>query len=390
MKPSNTLFYALVSLFFMWALAHNLNPILIAKLRQSFMLSDTKAMLVDSAFYIAYFIMALPSAFLISKMGYQKTIILGLGLFAMGIFGFVPATLLHSYGFFLGALLLIGLGITMLEAAANPLITRISEPEQQVYRLNLAQSFNGLGAMVAAGLGGYLLLDETIPNSQMETTPFLVLVLIIICLMMIIFRLKFPIFQEVNQNVLGSSNGIFRKRAFTMSVVAQFLYVGSQIGVSSFFIRYMSQYFSHGMQESAYYLSLSLAFFTTGRFVGSWMMRKWAAEKILLFFSIGAVLCSLGIMVVNPFSQIFLLALPFFMSIMFPTIFALGIGSLQENKDRGGALIVMTISGGALIPFVMAEIASWSGSLSWAYFLPMLCFCVVGLFAFYYKRMLHE
>ena len=175
-----------------------------------------------------------------------------------------------------------------------------------------------------------------------------------------------------------------------LSVFAQFLYVGAQIGVSSFFIRYMSQYFSHSMQESAYYLSLSLAFFTTGRFVGSWMMRKWAAEKILFFFSMGAVFCTLGVIVVQPFSQIFLLALPFFMSIMFPTIFALGIGSLQENKERGGAFIVMTISGGALIPFVMAEIASWSGSLSWSYTLPMFCFGMVGLFAFYYKRMLHE
>ena len=390
MKQNRTLFVALVSLFFLWALAHNLNPILIAKLRQSFHLTDTKAMLVDSAFYIAYFFMALPSAYLIDKMGYQKTIILGLGLFAMGILGFVPASFLHSYVFFLGALLLIGLGITMLEAAANPLITRVSEPEQQVYRLNLAQSFNGLGAMVAAGLGGYLLLDEQDQNRQLETTTFIVLALIILCLMFFIYRLKFPSFQSDSQIKVSSSNGIFRKKAFTMSVVAQFLYVGSQIGVSSFFIRYMSQYFSHSMQESAYYLSLSLAFFTTGRFVGSWMMRKWAAEKILFFFSMGAVLCTLGVIVVQPFSQIFLLALPFFMSIMFPTIFALGIGSLQENKERGGAFIVMTISGGALIPFVMAEIASWSGNLSWSYVLPMFCFGMVGLFAFYYKRMLHE
>jgi FHS family L-fucose permease-like MFS transporter len=315
---------------------------------------------------------------------------LGLGLFAMGILGFVPASFLHSYVFFLGALLLIGLGITMLEAAANPLITRISESELQVYRLNLAQSFNGLGAMVAAGLGGYLLLDEQDQNDQLETTPFIVLALIILCLMFFIYRLKFPLFQSNSHVKAISSNGIFKRKAFVLSVFAQFLYVGAQIGVSSFFIRYMSLYLSHSMQESAYYLSFSLAFFTTGRFVGSWMMRKWAAEKILLFFSMGAVLCSLGIMVVNPFSQIFLLALPFFMSIMFPTIFALGIGSLQENKERGGALIVMTISGGALIPFVMAEIAARSGSLSWAYVLPMLCFCAVGLFACYYKRLLHE
>lgn len=390
MKHSQSLFLALVSLFFMWALAHNLNPILIAKLRQSFQLSDTKAMLVDSAFYIAYFIMALPSAFLIAKMGYQKTILLGLGLFASGILGFVPASFLHSYVFFLGALLLIGLGITMLEAAANPLITRISAPEQQVYRLNLAQSFNGLGAMVAAGLGGFLLLDETDQNGHLETTPFIVLALIIVCLMFVIYRLKFPMFQETSLDAPSNSNDIFKNKSFVMSVVAQFLYVGSQIGISSFFIRYMSLYFSHSMQESAYYLSLSLAFFTTGRFIGSWMMRRWPAEQILLFFSLGAVVCTLGVVLAQPFSQFFLLALPFFMSIMFPTIFALGIGTLQSNKVRGGAFIVMTISGGALIPFAMAQLAQWSGNLSWAYFLPMVCFCFVGVFAFYYKRMQHE
>jgi FHS family L-fucose permease-like MFS transporter len=334
--------------------------------------------------------MALPSAYLIEKMGYQKTIMLGLALFAMGILGFVPASFLHSYVFFLGALLLIGLGITMLEAAANPLITRISDPEQQSYRLNLAQSFNGLGAMVATGLGGYLLLDEQDQNRQLETAPFIVLALIILCLVFFIYQLKFPSFQQDNHIKASSSNGIFKRKPFVLSVFAQFLYVGAQIGVSSFFIRYMSQYFSHSMQESAYYLSLSLAFFTTGRFVGSWMMRKWAADKILFFFSMGAVFCTWGVVVVQPFSQIFLLALPFFMSIMFPTIFALGIGSLQENKERGGAFIVMTISGGALIPFVMAQIASWSGNLSWAYVLPMLCFGMVGLFAFYYKRLMHE
>lgn len=386
MRHSQSLFLALVSLFFMWALAHNLNPILIAKLRQSFQLSDTRAMFVDSAFYIAYFIMALPSAFLIAKMGYQKTILLGLALFATGILGFLPASLFHSYAFFLGALLLIGLGITMLEAAANPLITRISDPDQQVYRLNLAQSFNGLGAMVAAGLGGFLLLDQKDENSQLETKPFVVLAIVVFCLMIFIYKLKFPMFQETNLDKPVNSSNVFKNKSFAMSVAAQFLYVGSQIGVSSFFIRYMGQYFSHSMQESAYYLSLSLAFFTLGRFVGSWMMRRWLAERILLFFSLGAVICTIVVALAQPFSQFFLLALPFFMSIMFPTIFALGIGSLQNNKERGGAFIVMTISGGALIPFAMAQLAQWSGNLSWAYYLPMLCFCFVGVFAFYYKR----
>lgn len=374
----------------MWALAHNLNPILIAKLRESFHLSDAKAMLVDSAFYIAYFFMALPSASLISKWGYQKTIMMGLSLFAIGTLGFVMASSKQSYEFFLAALLLIGCGITILEAAANPLITRISAPSEQVFRLNLAQSFNGLGAIVAAGLGGYLLLSDTTQVPLSNTQPFLILAMIILALMVFIGRLKFPELKVAQTSDSRFKFSIFRNRVFLFSVIAQFLYVGAQIGVSSFFIRYLSQYHSMGSLDSAYYLSLSLSLFTSGRFLGSWLMKKWPSESILLFFSIGAVLSAFCIVLAQPFSIYFLLVLPFFMSIMFPTIFALGISSLQLDKEQGGAIIVMTISGGALIPFCMAQFSQWCGELSWAYILPLFCFVSVGIFAFYYKRLKHD
>ncbi len=374
----------------MWALAHNLNPILIAKLRESFQLTDSKAILVDSAFYIAYFFMALPSVSLISRFGYQKTIMLGLLLFALGTLGFVLASARHSYEFFLCALLLIGCGITILEAAANPLITRISDPSEQVFRLNFAQSFNGLGAIVATGLGGYLLLSNTTEVSSSGILPFLVLACIILALMLLIGQLKFPQLQVVQSPNSGFNFSIFRNKVFLFAVVAQFLYVGAQIGVSSFFIRYLSLYHSVGSQDSAYYLSMSLALFTSGRFLGSWLMKRWRAERILLFFSIGAVLSTICIVLAHPFSFYFLLVLPFFMSIMFPTIFALGISALPWDKEQGGAIIVMTISGGALIPFCMAQFSQWCGKLSWAYALPVFCFVAVGIFAFYYKHLKHD
>ncbi len=346
-------------------------------------------MMVDSAFYIAYFFMAIPSAVLISKWGYQKTIMMGLLLFALGTMGFVIASSQNSYSFFLGALLLIGFGITILEAAANPLITRISAPSEQVFRLNLAQSFNGLGAVVAAGLGGYLLLSDTTQNSSLNTLPFFILALIIFSLALFIGRLNFPIFKDVNSIETKFNPMVFQNRVFLFSVIAQFLYVGAQIGVSSFFIRYLSQYYGLASQDAAYYLSLSLALFTLGRFLGAWLMKRWRAENILLLFSIGAIISSLFIVWSQSFSFYFLLGLPFFMSIMFPTIFALGIGSLNKCKEQGGAIIVMTISGGAIIPFGMAQFSQWSGELSWAYILPVFCFLVVSLFAFYIKRMIH-
>ncbi|MEN9333033.1 MAG: hypothetical protein RLY35_213 [Bacteroidota bacterium] len=390
MNLNNKLFIALLSLFFFWALAHNLNPILIAKLKASFALSDTKAILVDSAFYIAYFIMALPSAHLIGRMGYQKTILMGLGLFALGILSFIPASFFESYAVFLGALLMIGLGITMLEAAANPLITRISSEDQQVYRLNLAQSFNGLGAVVAAGLGGYLLLDDQDKNLPLQTQPFLILGALILMLMLFFKSIKFPVLQVVGQDNATPSASVFKTKAFTLAVVAQFFYVGSQIGVASFFIRYMGQYFAQSVQQSAYLLSMSLVLFTGGRFIGSALMRKWPADRVLFIFSICAMICTLGVINVQSLSFYFILVLPFFMSIMFPTIFALGIGSLQNNKERGGAWIVMTISGGAVIPFGMAQLAQWSGQLSGCYALPLLGFGVVAFFAFYYKQLINE
>jgi FHS family L-fucose permease-like MFS transporter len=374
----------------MWALAHNLNPILIAKLRESFHLSDAKAMLVDSAFYIAYFFMALPSATLISRCGYQKTIMLGLLLFALGTLGFVLASAKHSYEFFLGALLLIGSGITILEAAANPLITRISDPTEQVFRLNLAQSFNGLGAIVAAGLGGYLLLSDSTQVSFSNTLPFLILAIILLALLVFIGQLKFPEVIIVQSSDSRLKLSIFRNKVFLFSVIAQFFYVGAQIGVSSFFIRYLSQYHSMGSLDSAYYLSLSLSLFTAGRFLGSWLMKRWPSETILLFFSFGAVLSAFCIVLAQPFSFYFLLLLPFFMSIMFPTIFALGIGALNSEKEQGGAIIVMTISGGALVPFCMAQFSQSCGELRWAYILPLFCFVLVGVFAFYYKKMKHD
>ncbi len=390
MNANKRLFIALISLFFFWALAHNLNPILIAKLKDSFALSDTKAILVDSAFYIAYFIMALPSAQLINRLGYQKTILLGLGLFALGTLCFLPASAYHSYLIFLSALLLIGLGITMLEAAANPLITIISSDKQQAYRLNLAQSFNGLGAVVAAGLGGYLLLDEQDKQQPLQTYPFVVLSVCIILLMLLFNAIAFPTFVQEKTREKKSTTSLFKSKPFRMAVLAQFFYVGSQIGVSSFFIRYMSEYFGQSVQQSAYLLSLSLVLFTGGRFIGSALMRRWSADRILLFFSVCAMFCAVGMLNVQSISFYCILALPFFMSIMFPTIFALGIGPLENNKELGGAWIVMTISGGAVIPYGMAQIAERSGQLSWCYLLPLLGFIVVAFFAFYYKRWCNE
>lgn len=384
MKSQRIVFPALVTLFFLWAFAHNLNPVLIAKLKSSFQLSDSQSTLVDSAFYIAYFIMSIPAGWMIQKWGYKRVIIIGLLLFAMGTLSFVPAAFLNQYYFFLLALMLIGLGITILEAAANPLVTEISAPNERTFKLNLAQSFNGLGAGVAAALGGFLLLGDDNVGTEVVIIPFLCLGGFILMLALI-FRFL-PIPEVVNKDIDVSKVGSpWHSGKFMGAVVAQFFYVGAQIGVASFFIRYVQVYQGIGQQDAAYWLSIGLILFMSGRFIGTALMRRIKSYKLLLIFSIGAMLSTLGVIAVNEASIYFLLLVQFFMSIMFPTIFSLGVEPLGALKAKGAGWIVMTISGGALFPFLMGKVSDQI-ALNAAYVIPLFSFWVVALFAFYYNK----
>ncbi len=385
MKNQRIVFPALVMLFFLWAFAHNLNPVLIAKLKSSFQLSDAQSTWVDSAFYIAYFMMAIPSGWMIQKWGYKKVIVCGLLLFATGTLSFIPAASTNEYSFFLMALMLIGLGITVLEAAANPLVTEISAPDERTMKLNLAQSFNGLGAGVAAALGGFLLLGSENEGTHVVIIPFLSLGCFILLLAAIFTFLPIP---EVVHKDTGHTNNRnpWHSQKFISAVVAQFFYVGAQIGVASFFIRYAQVYHGLEQQEAAYWLSIGLILFMSGRFIGTALMRKIKSHKLLLFFALGAMLSVLGVVVVNDVSLYFLLLVQFFMSIMFPTIFALGVEPLGSSKARGSGWIVMTISGGALFPFLMGKVSDQI-SLNAAYVIPLFSFWIVAIFAFYYNRL---
>lgn len=385
MKTNPIVFPAVVSLFFLWAFAHNLNPVLIAKLKGSFSLSDAQSTLVDSAFYIAYFVMSIPSGWLIQRWGYKRVIVLGLLLFALGTLSFVPAAWLNQYAFFLLALMMIGLGITMLEAAANPLVTEISAEKERSFRLNLAQSFNGLGAGVAAALGGYLLLGDGNDGTSAVVIPFAVLGVFILCIagVFAVLPLNVTVNAHDHEMVGGSP---WKSKKFVGAVIAQFFYVGAQIGVASFFIRYAQSYLGHSQQDSAYWLSMGLILFMTGRFIGTGLMRKYKSSQLLSYFALGAIASTVGVIVVNEWSLYFLLLVQFFMSIMFPTIFSLGVENLGGLKAKGSGWIVMTISGGALFPFLMGKVSdAWA--LNVAYVFPLISFWIVALYGFYYNKL---
>ena len=396
-------FILVTSLFFFWGFVHNLDPILIPHLRKSFRLNDLQSSLIDSSVFIAYFAMALPAGYVMRKYGYKSGIVGGLLLFALGCFLFLPAADTHQYIYFLGALFIIASGLTFLETAANPYATIIGPPETATRRLNFAQSFNGLAAMVAPIIGGQFILSGTemsdeayaklspealnnylTTEAQSVKMPYLILGILVLLVAVLFMVSKLPDVKEGDDNAAGNNPlKAFRHRHLTWAVVAQFFYVGAQVCVGSFFIKMART--GAGMDEktAAQYLGWGYgAAFMLGRFVGTFLMGRFASEKLLSAYALINIILSAvaifgsGIVVVYA-----LIAIAFFMSIMFPTIFSLGIKDVGADTKMASSLIVMSIVGGALLPPVLGVISDATGSIQNGYIVPLLCFVVVFLFA---------
>lgn len=395
-------FILVTSLFFFWGFVHNLDPILIPHLRKAFRLSNLQSSLVDSAVFIAYFIMALPAGFIMRKYGYKSGILIGLVLFATGSFLFLPAANTREYVFFLGALFVIACGLTFLETAANPYATVLGPPESATQRLNLAQSFNGLAAMVAPIVGGKMILSgteytdaqlaamtEQARNAYLQSEadsvkmPYLILGLVILLVTALIFFTKMPDSKEEgNEDGSGNPLHAFRHRHLTWAVVAQFFYVGAQVCVSSFFIVIATKAADIKETVAANYLGLGYGLaFMGGRFAGTFLMRYIAPAKLLTIYSIINVLLSLIAIFAEGMITVYaLIGIAFFMSIMFPTIFSLGIKDLGKDTKLGSSLIVMSIVGGALLPPVLGYIADITKNIQYGYSIPLICFIVVAYF----------
>jgi len=396
-------FILVTSLFFFWGFVHNLDPILIPHLRKSFRLNDLQSSLIDSSVFIAYFAMALPAGYVMRKYGYKSGIVGGLLLFALGCFLFLPAADTHQYIYFLGALFIIASGLTFLETAANPYATIIGPPETATRRLNFAQSFNGLAAMVAPIIGGQFILSGTemsdeayaklspealnnylTTEAQSVKMPYLILGILVLLVAVLFMVSKLPDVKEGDDNAAGNNPlKAFRHRHLTWAVVAQFFYVGAQVCVGSFFIKMART--GAGMDEktAAQYLGWGYgAAFMLGRFVGTFLMGRFASEKLLSAYAlINIVLSAVAIFGSGIVVVYALIAIAFFMSIMFPTIFSLGIKDVGADTKMASSLIVMSIVGGALLPPVLGVISDATGSIQNGYIVPLLCFVVVFLFA---------
>ncbi|MBB2149950.1 L-fucose:H+ symporter permease [Pedobacter gandavensis] len=395
-------FIMITSLFFMWGFVHNLDPILIPHLKKSFSLSTLQASLVDSAVFIAYFVMALPAGFLMKKFGYKSGIIMGLLLFALGSFLFIPAANMQSYVFFLIALFIIACGLTILETAANPYASLLGPEETSTFRLNFAQSFNGLAATLAPIIGAKIIMTKGNTEEELNAMtasarevalaseassvkmPYLILGSIILVIAIIFVFLKLPEIKETEQKK-GEKTGIIHALAhkhLSWAVVTQFFYVGAQVCVFSLFILYATKAAGIDEQEAANYAGVGVGMaFMIGRFFGTFLMKFIAPPKLLSIYAAICILLSAAAMTVTGMIAVYVvIGIAFFMSIMFPSIFSLGIRDLGKDTKFGSSLIIMSIVGGAILPLGMGHIADLTHNIQLGYVVPLICFVVVFLF----------
>ncbi len=390
------------SLFFFWGFVHNLDPILIPHLKKAFLLSDLETALVDFSVFIAYFVMALPAGYLMRKWGYKSGIIFGLGLFAIGSLLFLPAADTRQYSYFLGALFIIACGLTFLETAANPYVTVLGPPETATQRLNFSQSFNGLAAFLAPLIGGKFILSG-INHSEQELAnmlpavkeaylveeassvkgPYLILGLIIILVAILFMFTKLPDIKEEQQhNEKSSFWHALQHKHLVWAIIAQFFYVGAQVCVMSFFVRFITISAHLGEKEATWYAAAAGLAFMVGRFVGTFLMKFIAPNRLLMAYALLCMLLSLvAILGTGMVTAYALIGIAFFMSIMFPTIFSMGITGLGKDTKLGASLIVMSIVGGALLPLGLGYISDATQNIQYGYIVPLLCFLVVFYFA---------
>lgn len=395
-------FILVTSLFFLWGISNNLTGILIPHLRKALQLTNTQSTFVDTAVYLAYFLTAIPAGLIINKFGYKKGIIAGLLVFSLGAFLFIPAANTRTFEVFLLGLFIIGCGLTILETAANPYATKLGEPEGATTRLNLAQSFNGLAAFLAPMIGTlFILSGKEYSESELSLMPqvdkiayltseaasvklpYMILGGFLLILAVVFMILKFPEFKEESKtNTSGSIGQALKQKHLVWAVIAQFFYVGAQVCVTSFFIRMAISGGGVDEKTAGYYLGVYGLLFMAGRFIGTIIMRYIQPAKLLTIYALLCILLSLITIYADGKNVVLALGgLGFFMSIMFPTIFSLGIKNLDENTKPASSLIVMSIIGGAIFPVIMGKIIDNAGDdIQKGYIVPLVCFFVVLFF----------
>ena len=389
-KTYRIAFLLVTLLFFLWGFSNHLNGILIPHLRKALQLTNFQSTLVDTAVYFAYFLMALPAGGIIQKLGYQKGIVVGLLIFSAGAFLFIPAADYRAFPIFLIGLFIIGCGLTVLETAANPYAAQLGNASSATQRLNLAQSFNGLAAFVGPLIGARFILSgevldphlpetaQLIQEAQAVKGPYVGLAIGLVILAVVFWIFPFPEVGNSEKRRAESTNQSLPKHVW-WAVVAQFFYVGAQVCVSSFFIRLAMVAGEVDERTAGYYLGVYGLLFMVGRFVGTGLFKWIKAHHLLSAYAVMCILLSLmAIFSSGIYIMIALGGLGFFMSIMFPTIFSLGIEGLGDASRKASSWLVMAIIGGALFPLIMGGLIDLlDDHVQAGFWVPLICYAVV-------------
>jgi FHS family L-fucose permease-like MFS transporter len=391
------------TLFFMWGFLTCLNDILIPHLKSIFDLNYAKTMLIQFAFFGSYFIFSVPSAKLIDLIGYQRSMVMGLLTMGVGAFLFVPAASVPSYPLFLGALIVLAAGITCLQVAANPYVTVLGKPQTASSRLNLTQAFNSLGTFLAPFFGGVLILsaaaktvDEirALPPDALQAyrlheaatvkTPYVGLGITLVVLAIAIGLFKLPKIEHAQHKVGEKvADSIWKHPNLVFGAIAIFVYVGAEVSIGSFLVNYFSQPEIGGLTEKA--AANLVAFYwggaMVGRFIGSGLLQKMKTGHLLAICAIcAAVLVATSMLATGHAAMYTIILVGFFNSIMFPSIFTLGVAELGPLTGDGSGLLIMAIVGGAIIPLAQGAIADSIG-IHHAFFLPVICYLYILFFA---------
>jgi FHS family L-fucose permease-like MFS transporter len=384
-------FILVTSLFFLWGFAHGCIDVLNKHFQELLSMSKAKSAFLQFVFYGGYFLMALPAGLLMQKAGYKKGIIFGLLLFAGGAFLMFPATLMQTFGSFLFCLFIIACGLTCLETAANPYTTILGPPDSGARRINFSQSFNGLGWIAGPLVGGMLIFSGTGTSENKFASialPYILIGTLVLIVAIFFWRVHFPeakedIKSENNEASSGKFSDLLKHPHFVLAVVAQFFYVAAQTGINSFFINYVTEEMPaiNNLEASKILAFGGFGLFWLGRFTGSTIfMRIIRPNRLLAFYAImNVITMALVVSGLGWISVIALFSTYFFMSVMFPTIFALGIKELGPLTKKASSFLVMSIVGGALIPILMGRIADVS-TMALGFIVPLVCFAFIFYF----------
>ncbi len=403
-------FALLCSLFFLWAVANNLNDILLPQFQQAFFLSNFQAGLIQSSFYFGYFLIPIPAGILMKKLSYKAGIITGLLLYAIGASLFWPAAEGMSYALFLIGLFIIAAGLGCLETAANPFVTVLGPEQSGHFRINLAQTFNSFGAIIAVVFGQGLILSH-VPHQSAEVlkqmapddlatynhslvlavqSPYMIIVGIVLAVALLIALTQFPTIHSdthaddrQGNTVLTALFRLVRIRHWRWAVLAQFCYVGAQTACWSYLIRYAIEELPGTTPGfAANYLTATMVCFFIGRFSGTWLICRYAPHKVLAIYAFMAMLlCLISAAVGGHIGLLALTLCSAFMSIQYPTIFSLGIKNLEQDTKYGSSIIVMTIVGGGIVTPLMGFVSDKAGNIPTAELIPALCFAIIFIFA---------